>query len=755
MKLEAQSTGVNSAMRCPECEQRNSVAAYKCKFCGANFKRKSMPIGKKVALLCGGGAIVGLMYLSMMLPKMVDPGEQLTLVARRVAAGPKSPEDAKEIKIAFNNAVENMLRRYGSGNSTALSAKLKASLPPSAFEVLVVDLPKGLKLVEIDTILQASDFMVMKGTNDTRVFPLPGFEVYDDARAVNDQAGPVLVLLGHTGGQLPHRPIVRTYALLPDSIEDDSKNMVPAFTGEGTAKFVKDTADLAIDLALPSVAQLEKISLTPPPSADKMMHLQLRWKESRYQPELSASPDLQSYLLLLARNLKYPEFWPASAAYLGASATKLLKENASPHIQGVEIKKSEEKRKSLFYVMDAGRKKFEMELKPMGTSWQLAEYKITEKPVETPLAATTPAPVGNPVVNQNDKNAPIATSTSTPPTSSTTAVPTTTATPTNITTSTSTETSTPIPSPNNSSVKSNVTASTVTQTKAAPHTVPTSLLAHLPGPAVAGSKSKTNLDSIGSQKNTTKGTGTSWLGEDDDKPDSTTKKPADDPKTKKNQDANTASKNQNPSSTASTSSVTGSARIIDNGTSSVRLRSGPRLNARPLTEIPAAASIQIIGQENGWYKVKYGKKTGYVFGPLVDMSKSAYKPSEPPVATLPASTKPPARQERKPPKNTAPVAVVSHPPVKAPVDTNSNSSAGATVVRRPMNVRDDNRHKIGLVQPGDRVVVLSGITNERYKVRLPDGRIGWVHKDALNGASVSIQKTAPEPSADQPPEFVP
>ncbi len=729
-------------MRCPECEQRNSVAANKCKFCGAKFKRKSMPLGKKITLLVAGVTLVGVVYISMQLPKMVDPAEQLSAAAKRVAAGPKSIEDAKAIKEAFDSAVEKLLKRYGGENPTALANKLKALLPATAFEVLVVDLPKGLKLVEIDTILQASDFVVMKGTNDTKVFRLPGFEVFDDARSVSDQAGPVIVLLGHSGGQLPHRPMVRTYALLPDSIEDDSKNMVPAFTGEGTAKFVKDSADIAIELTAPSVAQSEKLSVNPSPGLDKTISLLLRWKDAKYQPEIKASADPLSYLLLLARNMKYPEYWPASAAYLGPSATKLLKDHSSPQITSVEIKKLADKAGVQSFVMNAANKKFDLDLKPSGALWQLAGYKVSEL-AKTGLANSSPVAVETKSVTETTTSSDSSSVSANQPSAATT----------------STETSTPINVSKTAVTNSNL-SSTADPTKnksggnlTQPNSkvLPTSLIASMPGPASAGKNVKVEDHS----KNRAKGTGTSWLGEDEEKAHDSKlavlpagiKKNLDSQKT--DDKTSKSQQKKDPTSTQTTSAATGT---ISGGTSSVRMRSGPGLGKRTITEVPNGASIQILGQEKGWYRVKYGGKIGYVFSPLV--ATSSAKAVEPPPAS-----KPPAAPNKQPDKNkqvqkntTAKQNSPSSESTSASVD-NSNSS----VIRRPMNVRDDSRRKIGVVQPGDKVVVIGSMKNERYKVRLSDGRVGWVHKDALG--SVSASKITPDTTGgadvETPPEFVP
>ena len=211
----------------------------------------------------------------------------------------------------------------------------------------------------------------MKGTNDIKAIPLPGFEVYDDARTVNDEAGTVVVLLGHTSGQPPHKPLVQTLAILPDSFMDDSATMVPALSGEGTAKFSKDTSDINVELSMPSVAQNEKIAMDPPLSQDKTIKAKLQWKNDKYVPAMDFPQDLHAGMMILARSLKHPEFAGPVVAALGPEGGKLFKETAPTDFQTMKVKKEEDKHKSSFYTIESPAKKIELELKKPSTggSW--------------------------------------------------------------------------------------------------------------------------------------------------------------------------------------------------------------------------------------------------------------------------------------------------------------------------------------------------------------------------------------------------
>jgi uncharacterized protein YgiM (DUF1202 family) len=158
------------------------------------------------------------------------------------------------------------------------------------------------------------------------------------------------------------------------------------------------------------------------------------------------------------------------------------------------------------------------------------------------------------------------------------------------------------------------------------------------------------------------------------------------------------------------------------GSGSVRMRSGPGLNRNSIDEIPAGASLHIIGEKKGWYKVSYGGKLGYVFAPLVEKGASS---SSTAASGEHSSTK------------------VQHE-VEKPATAQPPSTGSGAVVRRAMTVRDENRRPISSVQPGQHVVVLSGVNSRgRYKIRMPDGTVGYVMKDAL------------DVKVETPPEFVP
>lgn len=697
-------------MRCPECEQRNSVAAWKCKFCGAKFKRKQMSPGKKIVLLTCGAVLGGSIYLAFALPKLVDPAEQLMSVAKRVASGPTSPEDAKKAREAFDEAVKNLLTRYGGENSGLLSKRLKACLPPAAFEVLVADLPKGLRLVEIDTVLQASDFLVLKGTNDTKVFPLTGFEVYDDARAVDDQTGSVVVLIGHTGGQPPHKPLVHTYAMLPDSIIDETANMVPSIAGEGTAKFAKDSSDINVELSMPSVAQSEKIKVNPALTPDKVMRINLKWKDkSKYVPTAELPQDPSAGVMLVARSLKHPEYAAALSESLGPQCAKLIKENTVDPLQEISVQKNGEAHKGLQYTITSAKKKIDLEIKRTGNSWSIASFNATTLATPTNIAASTAT---NPATN------PISTNTSTP---AGTQPLTNTATNTSIASTTSSTSPSAVPdkpNPDKSNEKIDSKGSSwLDDEHKDDKPNDKTPVAVLPNAVKNAQAEKEKLEKEKRDKEQKDKEQKDKEQKAKEKQDKEQKEK--DRKAKEQAEKEAKAKADKEKSEAETS-ASGSARIADYlGTSSVRLRSGPGLNSQTLDEIPKGTKVQIIGKKKDWYKISYKGKTGYVFSPLVDTkgSAAASKPEKAAQTTVENVDKPSTAQ----------------PP----------SSGTGAVVKRPMTVRSESRRAISSVKVGEHVVVLSGLQNNRYKIRKDDGTVGYVNKDAI------------DVKVETPPEFVP
>src|SRR5690242_16054820 len=148
-------------MRCPECTSRNSVAAKDCANCGFKFKRKPLPLTFKIGVAATTGLLTLWAVASAVVPSFTDAGHSLTRIAKQVAAGPKTPEEAVKMRKELDGAVLSYLKQVGKLPANEIAAQLTNELQSTAYEVHAFDLPRGIKIVEVDTVLQACDFIVI------------------------------------------------------------------------------------------------------------------------------------------------------------------------------------------------------------------------------------------------------------------------------------------------------------------------------------------------------------------------------------------------------------------------------------------------------------------------------------------------------------------------------------------------------------------------------------------------------------------
>ena len=124
----------------------------------------------------------------------------------------------------------------------------------------------------------------------------------------------------------------------------------------------------------------------------------------------------------------------------------------------------------------------------------------------------------------------------------------------------------------------------------------------------------------------------------------------------------------------------------------VKVRRGAGTHYRTVAEISRGADVEIIGKQEGWYKVRINGKEGFIYAGFINCKTGdAY--------------------------------------------TTATVKSGKAVT--------DARNRTVNLQAGDRLVVLGGINNNKYKVQLANGRTGFVDKDAL------------DVGGESPPAFVP
>ncbi len=208
-------------MRCPECNQRNSVAAKKCTACDSPLRRKPLPLGLKIFL----GTSVGILFvfwLSALSSTFNSPEKNLSNTATNLTSRSKSAEQMMGNIKYFDQAMRQFLQKYGSLGDTELSNKLSICLPKSLYESHIFELLPNLKLIEIDTALSAANYLILLSNRQTEVLPIIGLDVYDsnsflpqntklDTKKTNE--GQLLVLLGHTADVHGHQPRVKVLLL--------------------------------------------------------------------------------------------------------------------------------------------------------------------------------------------------------------------------------------------------------------------------------------------------------------------------------------------------------------------------------------------------------------------------------------------------------------------------------------------------------------------------------------------------------------
>ncbi len=732
-------------MRCPHCTERNSVAAKKCEFCGERFKKKPLPMSVKLA---AGGAIVLVaagVFLSSVVPRMIDPQQNLMRVGKKLAAGPSSPEEARAIKKEFDQAITTYLGKAGSLNSRDLTAALQNALSAAAFEVHVTDLPRGLKVVEIDTVLQASDYLLMKNGSGTRVFSLPGMEVFDEAHILNDSAGPMLALLGHSGGQPPHRPILRTYALLPDYIADETEKLVPQLKGEGNARFDKNGQDVKVELSLVSALKADNIALESN-EKDDVVRQSLRWKDARYTISSDYGTSPLAALYTVAQCLRHPEQSQDHAQVLTQAGLQYLKSHRCAVGQPLKIDRVASGEKLITYRIGDSSCRHQIDLRKSGNlSWSVSDCRteksddvasakepvasgqITKAALEENKPRTTQAtgfskvspadslsalaPVGTPASPESatmpGRHSPANAPARTPPaqmsqsslhrqTASAIAPLRVTSTGSALARAGSGERTSPQSSlrtaPGFVWLNGAHGPSEKTAQKGGSAQLPPSL-PPLPEPASARRQAPQETAPATVRTATrTVSTDRRDLPEKDlpGKREAALRQEKSASTAHKGQEAKAllpaAPSAKEPSQPAQSpgQQPLASARIASDIRSTVKLRSAPSTGARALEEISRNAHLEIICKDNGWYKVRCQGKEGFVYGGLVDCKKA--------------------------------------------------SAYTTAVITRSKTLTDGRHKRLGAPQIGDRVVVLSGIQNNKYKVQLANGKTGYVDKDAVDVA---------------------
>jgi uncharacterized protein YgiM (DUF1202 family) len=684
-------------MRCPECNTRNSVAAHTCIQCGYQFKRTTIPRGFKI--IASAIAVCAALWLTAtyILPGVVDPEKNLRNIAKRVAAGPRSPGESVWMIRQFNSSIERYLEKFGTLPSAQLNAELRKLLTASAFEVYVVNLPQHLKLVEVDTLLQGNNFLVMNTSatkGATKVIPVHGLEVYEDSRLINDPAGPILVLIGHSGGQPPHMPQVKVFALLPADASDESEKSVPKIVGEGSARFVGASHDIVAELSLVSIGKIEGVLNDVKPADDSTANQYLTWMDNKYVGHRSVGSGPMAALYTMAYCMQDGDAVAANSEVLGDKGVHFVKEHHSEQPCNFKVERMKATPNKVQYVLTNDRtEKYEVVVvHGRKGGWCIAAANVVTPAVASAesgeqggqggQAANPAAEVSKAVLSVAEPQKPK------PPE----------AVPGKVITK--------------NTVEKKKVATAAQQPITAKRTAKVMSQQKLPEQLIQASKIVQETHMPGGLHIT---------------------KPA-----------------------APKPVVVNREIAVDGAT----LRGGPSTKAKPITYLVKGERIEIIGKgSDGWCKVRVGGKQGYVFGELV--SGGAAKPAVLAPAKRAVMQAPVKNNAIQPAAQSAPKASVNKIATTSVSKTSTTKASSAThtttaTIVRPYSLHGVDHKAIGELTVGEHVTVIGGLQGHRYEVQLSNGKTGYVDQGALDiSGSGAGRATRSKAKGSSPPQFMP
>ncbi len=640
-------------MRCPECTVRNSVAAVQCKECGAKLARKnalSPKVLKYGAIGVAAVALLGLGAVSLaMIPSMFDSDADLRKVSRMVAKGPKSKEDADHLKSELENSVKRFLEKNVALPPAEITAKMQKLLPSSAYEIHVFDLPKGLKLVEVDTVLQPCNYII----SGKDVAVLRKFDVFDEAKVVGP-ASDVLVLLGHHNAQAGGKPQVKVFALTASGVKDLSDKSVPFFSGggEGKTAFAANGKDIDIEMTVASRASEEELftpsSLRALGLPEEKLKLKLVYNNAAYELQDDNGRGPMAALRAIAFTVADPAQKPRFRRYLTNAAGDALGNVGKLKIcpPAFEIKRkggmvvsagvaeddnsgsrrSRRRRREAarqaaqsgvpVYFMGNAEDAFEVVL-ARGSSGVVQTRELRRVKVQGHGAESDNASVASTYENKTS-----------------TLVDKLLATPDDHVAKSD------VSDDSNSNTNSNNNFSSSSNSNNHSSPPPAAAVAPLAVPVIKAVEKTASTKVIEKVSEAEKGTVISSLSSE-----------------------------------------------------TVKVRRGVGTHYRTIAEIPRGADVAIIGKKEGWYKVLVNGREGYIYGGFVNCK--------------------------------------------------TGDAYTTATVKSVKSVKDEGNRTLTQTQTGDRVVVLGGINNNKYKVQMANGRTGYIDKDAL------------DVSVEGPPQFVP
>ncbi|MBZ0189933.1 MAG: SH3 domain-containing protein [Candidatus Obscuribacterales bacterium] len=558
---------------------------------------------------------------SAVVPRLSAPQDNIKALADKISFGPRSSEEAQKMKVELDNALLEFLKKNGSLPSADLLTKLQAKLPTSIFEVLVFDLPRGIKLVEVDCVLQPSDYLVIADKQAPKVTQIYGLDVFDDASLIKDSAGDALVLIGHTNVDMKKKPNMKVISLFPNgNVVDRTTKLVPRVKGNGAIAFESNKKDIKLERRLVETALAEGLFKGNLKFVETPFITTLTWNNGRYEAEHSLGSDRFSALYAVATSLAEPTEVDNFKSYLNEPARTFLKSLADNSVVGppgfVIAKMEETKGQSsgrrsrrrhapasdqVTYSIASGKRTFSVVLSGgNGRRWTAASVEETapEAPSET---VADVAPVKKKVIE----------------------------------------------------------VATVDRKSAEKQAKQEREKADAAEKRLAGKKA---ADRKASERKAEEA-----------------RKIAEEKQAAKEKKA-AAAKKETESKKVGSAAAGGE---FASTPKRVTVRTGPGAKYGKVIVTSRGQKIKVLGKQDGWYKVSVDGKVGYAWSGLVKYDKA---------------------------------------------------DAYTTAVVRKTKPVNDSGKKVSTAKAGDKLVIIGGLKNDKYKVRMANGKTGFVEKDAVDVA---------------------
>ncbi len=236
-------------MKCPNCNQRNSVAARKCFSCSTPLPIKPMPKAVKITILAG----IALVVILPLLIKFALSNLNIKTDTNQSLKTEQNEQDWSNLRLK----IESFLNSRTTLSKSELDSQLKTFLKDSNCEIHIFDISGTCKVVEIGKNLFSSLFILIP--NKPKIIDLTKINVYEDGRIIESNKQKLLILLGHTSADIDR--IAHPAIINLDTMEDLTSLYLPHLPEN--AKFFFTQNSPYLNVKLPILALLQTKGLDP------------------------------------------------------------------------------------------------------------------------------------------------------------------------------------------------------------------------------------------------------------------------------------------------------------------------------------------------------------------------------------------------------------------------------------------------------------------------------------------------------------